>query len=933
MRLKWRTGAWFCSVFFGVAFLLSGLAGGAEAVLDAEEASRLFSTKVYPVLESKCFPCHGEDKQKSDLDLRSLDRVLLGGESGAAVLVPGGPGESLLYTAVTWQDPDLEMPPKENDRLTAEQIGYIKQWIAAGAPWPEESARQALQEAEWAQGANADGVQVRTSGGQSEEWTYRRYKPEDLWAFQPVRRDIEVPGGPEHPVDGFVDAKLAGAGLRRAPKADRRTLIRRASYDLTGLPPAQEEVAAFVDDASPRAWENLIERLLASPRYGEQWGRHWLDVVRYADTSGYANDWERSNAWRYRDYVIRSFNSDKPYDEFILEQLAGDELAPGDPEKRVATGFLRMGPWEHTGMVRAAVSRQQYLDDVVNGVGQSFLSIPLRCAKCHDHKFDPIPTRDYYRIMACFDTTQPVEMEVPYFEDENLAGMEEGKARIAKLLSWAQADLKAIAEKEEQAARAWSAERGVEYVKRDKAKDLPEDQKPPRFIGLDYYDQGFQRLRKQDARIWGRRLERYKPMAQTVFNGPGLTQQSAKLRVPDPAKSKAKEMPKMHVYAGGSVFAPAEPVAPGALSAVPVQTGSAQPAETPPWPEKMGGRRTALAHWIADEANPLTVRSIVNRVWQYHFGKAIAQNANNFGMTGKKPTHPELLDWLAANFVDGGWSIKALHRLIMTSETYQMAVAHPDRALCAAQDPNNDLLAFFRPRRLAAEELRDSMLAASGELTLAMGGLPAFPEINIEVALQPRMLQGSLAPAYQPSRTPGERNRRSIYAYRGRGQANPLLEVFNQPNPNESCERRDSSSVTPQVFTLMNSDVATARSIAMALRVEKEAAGLEARIVRAIALALGRKAMPEETALLVAHAGEMVSYHRAHPPGPVYPPTEVTRSVVEEMSGVSFDYVERLDRYEDYVRDTQAWDVTPETRALADVCLTLFNSNEFAYVF
>ena len=897
------------------------------------KAERLFTLKVLPLLKARCLGCHGEkaDRLRGEFDVRSRAALLKGGESGKASVIPGNAKASPLYQAVRWNG--LEMPPKENDRLNKEQIEWIRQWIDAGAPWPSEKTQAKYRAEEWSQPANKDGVLVKTSGGLSKEWTYRRYLPEDLWAFHLVQSVSPPTKG--HPVDSFIRKKLNEVKLDQAAQADRLTLIRRATYDLTGLPPTPKEIDDFLKDKSENAWEKVIDRLLESPHYGEQWARHWLDVTRYADTSGFSNDWERSNAWRYRDYVIRSFNADKPYNRFILEQIAGDELNPDDPEMSIAVGFLRMGPWEHTPMSPVNVSRQLWLDDVTNSVGQVFLSTPLRCCKCHDHKFDPFPTRDYYRFQAAFATTQLAEKPVPYLPSENRSGFAEGKKRLQMLLRWAEEDSAKIKAKEKAAAEAWYKKRNLPYISRysKEAKSLPENKKHPRFVGLDHTDQGLLKVRLQDARIWTRRLERYQPLAQSVYYGGNLYQRSQMLRMPTKPweKNKSKMLPSTFILAGGALTTKLDQVKPGVLSALPV---SLDRKSTLPdtIPSSMEGRRLALAKWIAHPDNPLTTRSIVNRIWQYHFGRGLAKNANNFGKTGSKPSHPELLDWLAKRFVEDGWSMKKLHRLIMTSETYRMSGRHPQLANVKKIDPSNQWLSHFSPKRLSAEELRDSMLVISGELDKTRGGLPVKPEINLDVALQPRMLQFSLAPAYQPSRTPEERNRRSIYVYKCRGQGNPFFEVFNQPNPNESCECRDASTVTPQVFTLMNSDAVVDRSIAMALRLEKQAKTLPKRIDRGFQLAFGRLPTQKERELLVGHARKMVAYHQKNPPKKTQPPTEVTRSVVEELSG-KFDYIERLDMYRNYVPHTKAWDVSPETRALADVCLLILNSNEFAYVY
>lgn len=932
------------------------------APADQTSAEKLFTLKVLPLLKSKCFACHGEDpkKIKGELNMLTREGLLKGGENSDKVLVPGNADGSSMFVAVTWKDKDLEMPPKENDRLKPEQIELVRAWIDAGAPWPSEAEQKKLREAEWAVVSNEDGVIWKTSGGLADAWTYRRYKPEDLWGFQPVKKPAIASAKSENPVDHFIAAKLAKAKTQPAAQADPRTLIRRATFDLLGLPPTPEDtevfLAAWKSDAT-KAWSDLIDRLLASPHYGERWAQNWLDVARYADTGGMANDFERSNMWRYRDYVIRSFNQDKPYNEFVLEQLAGDQLADAsvakrlggdaqkvaevrktgdyteeEAEKIVATGFLRMGPWDNA-MIKDEEARQIYRDDLINNIGQTFLSTTLRCFKCHDHKFDPLPTRDYYRIYSAISGVQMAERPLRYLHEERRDGFEEGKAFVEKMLAFASSEKNKIVEKRETAAREWFKEHGLPYKSDDDRKKLPDEEKPPRAVGLDYIEEGQLKVREQDEWIWQRALERYEPMVQSVYDGPDPKLNFAsgrKLRMADVINVNWR--PDSRIFTGGSLEAPGEKVQPGVLSAVGLGVGGAQ-ADPYLLPEDLTGRRLGLAKWVADPRNPLTTRSIVNRVWQYHFGKPIVSTPNNFGVKGGKPTHPELLDWLTADFVEHGWTLKRMHKLIMTSQTYQMAAQHPQIDKLQNDDPNNDLFAYFPHRRLTAEEMRDAMLSITGELQPTLGGLPIMPEINLEVALQPRMIQFSLAPAYQPSRTPQERNRRSIYAYRVRGQADPFLEVFNQPNPNESCDLRDSASVSPQAFTMMNSDLTTDRSIAFALRLQREAKTPTEQIHRAFQLALGRLPSDSERTRMTKYLADMQTYHRGAKPKAETYPTRITRSLVEEFSGKVFEYEEILPAFENYVPDKKAIDVTPETRALADVCLALFNTHEFAYLY
>ena len=946
--------------FLSLSFLVS-ISAGSGIAEEITKADRLFTLKVQPIFAEKCNGCHGDDREKikGDYDMLTRKALLAGGETfGGEVLVPGDAKKSFFMEAIRWDDPDFEMPPKENDRLTPEQISHVEEWINAGAPWPSDEIQLAIREAEARKTVTEDGMIVRTSGGLGDEWTYRRYQPEDIWAFLPVEKPLIPAAGKKNPIDGFLTAKLSEAGFEPAPMAEPTTLIRRATYDLIGLPPTPEEVTAFQKawkTNAESAWSDLIDRLLESPHYGERWAQHWLDVARYADTGGMSNDYERSNAWRYRDYVIRAFNEDLPYDQFVVEQIAGDELADAslkqrmkgdyegfvkaraagkyneeEAEKIVATGFLRMGPWDPA-MVKNPEARQLYLDDVVNSVGQTFLSTTMRCVKCHDHKFDPIPTQDYYRIYATFAGTQMAERPVPFLSEENLEGMEKSKATSKRLLGFASEKMTALRAKQETAARAWFEEHGFEYKNENDRKKLPDDEKPPRHVGLTIPEQGKLKVREQDNWIWTRRMERYEPMAQTVYNGPDPKFLNArKLRMPD--DPNIDWQPESHILTGGALEAQGDAVTPGVLSALGLPVEGASDEDPYQLPESIEGRRLAFARWVANPENPLTARSFLNRVWQQHFGKPIAGNPNNFGVSGKKPTHPELLDWLAADFVENGWTLKRIHRLIMTSEAYRRASHHPKRDYIDAEDPDNALLAYFPTRRLTAEELRDSLLAITGELVRDAGGLPIKPEINMEVALQPRMIQFSLAPAYLPSETPKERNRRTIYAYRVRGMADPFLELFNQPNPNDSCEVRDSAAVSPQAFTLLNSDVITDRSIAFAAHLRETREDPKAQIELAFQRVLGRSPDKNEVERLVQYLAEMKSYHEEVTPQKREYPIQITRSLVEEFSGDTFEYEEILPVFEDYQADLQAAEVDPETRALADVCLLLFNTNEFAYV-
>ena len=854
---------------------------------DAGEISSdmLFAHKILPMFKAKCLACHGEDpkKIKGDFDMRTYSGLLRGGESEEPSVVPGKPLRSPLYMAVKRDHEDQwePMPPKENDKLSTEQTDHIRNWIEGGAPWPgPERLSKLLKEKDpW----SAEGsVRVKTSGGLSEAWTNRKYEESKLWAYQPISKPNLRTN--DHPVDALIRAR-SPEGLSIALSAEALTLIRRVTFDLTGLPPKPREVQAFKiawEKDKDKAWEDLIDQLLLSPHYGEQMARHWLDVVRYADSAGFSNDYPRPHAWRYRDYVVRSFNNDKPYDQFVREQIAGDEIKPEDPDHIIATGFLRMGPWEHTAMSVKAVTRQQYLDDVVNSVGVTFLANELRCAKCHDHKFDPIPTRDYYRMQAIFAPVTFSERKLPWQDFENRIGIKKDHERYQRLIK----------------------EKGIRSI-----TSLPEADRPVSQFDKESERAGHSKVNNKRRQQLNYQLKRANPSVFSVING-----------APD----------KIHILKGGSIESPQGEVSPGVLS---LFEGS---EELVSLTNNKNGRRKELAKWITSKNNPLTARVIVNRIWQWHFGQGLAGNPNNFGGTGKLPTHPELLDWLAATLIESGWSVKKIHWYILTSATYQRSASHPDPRALARLDPENISYASFKPRKLTAEELRDSMLAVSGELNLVLGGIPSHPEINEEVAMQPRHIMGSVGPAYQADPLPSQRNRRTLYAERIRTLADPMLEVFNKPGPDLSCERRETATIAPQAFTMLNSPIIRSRALAFAARLQKERPGnINEQVRRAFRLTYHRMPHDSEMKMSLEYLANSKKEHEANQQERVELPKYVVRQMVEEMTGQAFWWVEDLDIYAgpDYVPDLKPWNVGSDTRALGDLCLVLFNSNEFIYIY
>ncbi len=575
--------------------LLSALPLTTQA--DFPAADVLFVHRVQPLLQEKCISCHGRDEKfEGGLDLRSRGEMMFGGDSNQPAVEPGDLTASPLYLAVTRQHADWEpMPPKEAERLNAEQIGWLEQWISAGAPWPAADRQIEIATAFAEQWDAEDGVKVTTSGGLDDAWTNRRYDPAGIWAYQPVAAPTVPEVDATHPVDAFIAARLP-AVLALAPAVDARTFIRRATFDLLGLPPTPAEVAAF--EAASRedpesARTQLIDRLLASPHYGERMAQHWLDVTRYADSSGFANDFERGNAWRYRDYVVRAFNEDKPYDAFIREQIAGDEIDPADPEAIVATGFLRMGPWELTAMEVPKIARQRFLDDVTNSVGETFLAQSLQCARCHDHKFDPVPTRDYYAIQSVFATTQLAERTAPFLTAENRTGfdekhyLEERQAAyvdtlaafddllLANAEAWFHAEQRDPTRWHEAVAQAQGTDQDPTEAGRifDQARRLlakagePEEAYPPKQVGFTPQDYGNERVARKGLSRVSWELERYEPFALAVYGGrtPQLKNVSEPLRMPDDRMSKG-ELEQTQILPYGDPFGGTEPVPPrGAL--------------------------------------------------------------------------------------------------------------------------------------------------------------------------------------------------------------------------------------------------------------------------------------------------------------------------------------------------------------------------------
>lgn len=731
----------------------------APAVARSDEAAdreglQLFESQVRPILIDRCQRCHGEEKQKGDLRVDSLAHLLGGGRTGPAV-VPGDLVESLLVEAVRYEG--FEMPP--DGQLPDEEVEALVRWVELGAPWPGEEQTAAIRET----------PETFTEADRS------------YWSLQPVA-EVEPPtvadsGWSRNPIDQFIFERLNAAGLSPAPEADRRTLIRRATFDLHGLPPTPEEVDAFLADDAPDAFDRLVDRLLESPRYGERWGRHWLDLVRFAESDGYRADAFRPFAWRYRDYVIDAFNRDLPYDQFVREQIAGDELDPESPVGRVATGYLRL--WVYESNQRDVEGQWDgILDDITDVTADAFLGLGMGCARCHDHKYDPILQKDYYRLRSYFAALIPRD-ELHVIPDAPATGEAERRAAWEALTA---------------ATRAEIAE--LEARHRERAAQSAIEKFQPHMQALLGEDTGNLSPREQQLTTLAFRqviMEYDKVPGQLKDEKARWEELVAELKTFDairPASANVDAIADVGPVAPPTTIPgdrSGEDIPPGILSIL-----DPEPAEIAPptgWPDSTG-RRTALANWLSDPSNPLVPRVMVNRLWQYHFGKGIVATSSDFGRLGEKPTHPELLDWLASTFIDEGWSLKTLHRMMMTSSAYRQASFRDDLESCLAVDAENALLWRFPPRRLEAEPIRDAMLAVSGELDLDLGG----PSVSAD---QPR---------------------RSIYTKFIRNEKDPVLGAFDIADGYLSTAQRNVTTAPTQSLMMINGAWTLKRAEAFANR-------------------------------------------------------------------------------------------------------------------
>jgi hypothetical protein len=693
--------------------LVTVLAGTASASPQAAPAGDdFFEKSIRPVLVKRCFLCHGPQSPKAGgLQLDSLASVLLGGDNGPAIR-PGDPGASRLIRAIQYEDDALKMPP--NGRLPAPEIDALVAWVKMGAPWPGSS----------------------TAVAPAKKPTYEiTEQARAHWAFQPPVKPPVPPvknkDWPRSDIDRFLLARLEEKGLEPPPPASKHALLRRVTYDLHGLPPSQEEMNAFLADDSPEAFRKVVDRLLESPRYGERWGSHWLDVARYADSNGSDDNRIHGNAWRFRDFVIRSFNEDQPFDQFLTEQIAGDLMPASSQELRnrrwIATGFLVLGPKTRL-QDDPAQLEMDIVDEQIDTVGRAFMGLTLGCARCHDHKFDPIPTADYYSLAGIFKSTRVVEKY---------------DLRIHK--SWTE---RALGSQEDEWKHEW-----LKYLV-ERANDQRRLSQESR---SKYFEAKMKEIREELAKI---------PVAMAAF---GATPENARVNIRGNPHSLGPEVPRQF---------------PGVL---------AGEKQTPIGDGRSG--RLELARWLTGAKHPLTARVLVNRVWKWHFGEGIVRSTDNFGRQGDRPDNQPLLDWLAVRFVEDGWSIKSLHRLVLLSSAYQMSGRYEAKA--AVMDPEHRLPWRVR-RRLSAEEIRDTLLTISGQLDYTVGGTLLPANLNYQ-----RMTGGGDQAAQAAYRS----HRRSVYLPVIRSGLYDMFEIFDFADPGVVTGTRPLSTVAPQALFMMNSEM------------------------------------------------------------------------------------------------------------------------------
>ena len=835
-----------------------------------------FERDVRPILKQHCFHCHGEeDKHEAELDVRLVRLLLKGGDTGPAI-VAGKPEESLLLSRIE----KGEMPP-EGKKFSAAEVKKIREWIAGGAQTtrPEPAELSTITDEERA-----------------------------FWSFQPIR-DPALPAvaasqAAQSPLDLFLLEKLAEKGLSLSPVATKETLVRRLWFTLTGLPPTAADIESFQTDPAPDAWEQRIDQLLASPQYGERWARHWLDVAGYADSDGYSEkDFERPNAYKYRDYVIRALNADKPWNELIIEQLAGDELlkppyanlSPAQADQLIATGFLRMGPdGTGDGAVDQTVARNEVLTDTLKIVSTSLLGLSVGCAQCHNHRYDPVPQADYYQLRAIFEPAYDVKnwrtpgaRNISLWSAETRAKAKEIQAAIAahavekkkaleELTAAAQEkQFEKLPEEEREAARKNVATPAKERTKEQKDFLAKHPDLIVPVARVDQFDkEGFAALEKKFA-------ER---LAELNKQKPAENEAAALTEVPG-------KVPTTHVFYRGDVNSPRAAVSPAELSVLANERAKI-PVNDPALPTT--GRRLAYARWLASGEHPLVARVLVNRFWLHHFGRGIVATPGDFGALGARPSHPELLDHLATRFMHDGWELKRFHRLLLTSAAFQQASRRT--AELDAADPDNELLGRMNLRRLEAETLRDALLLTSGRLTHQLHGkpVPVMPDDNGQVVVGVDTRDGAGRPTGKVVPLGVQEFRRSIYVQVRRSQPLSMLEVFDAPLLTPNCEVRDQSTAAPQSLLLMNNRFVLDQATVLAQRIAAD--------------------VSENRPAQVQQAWRVIY--------------GVAPSATEQAAAEEFLASQTIELN----KAKSESKIPAETRALANLCQALFGSNRFLYV-
>jgi len=835
-----------CVLLVGPAFVL------ADVSKPTREAIQFFESKVRPLLATHCYKCHGPEKQQGKLRLDSRAGLIQGGETAPAIVV-NSPSESLLVEAIKYQG--LEMPP--DGKLKESEVEILTAWIAMGAPW-------------------TPGELVRPSARDHDEDENDEISAKDrqFWSFRPIVRPslpmVRDSRSIASPVDVFIRSRQELADLRPSSPATRRELIRRAYFDLVGLPPSPSQVDAFVADGSPDAYTRLIDRLLASPQYGQRWGRHWLDVVRYAESDGYERDNEKLHAWRFRDYVVTSLNEDKPYDRFVQEQLAGDELDDVTHKSIIATGFYRIGAWDDEPDDKI-LARHEELDDIVSTIGSSLLGLTIGCARCHEHKFDPISQEDYYRFIAF------VQGVAQYGKDTFETHWQANPDAIFTPLI-----------ESDQQARSWL----------DRKKQIQDEVKKLEAEKKEAEDKKAEDKKAEDKKSFDEQIksfnEQIKQRTQELQNPPFGFALSV--------RGKGAQVEKTFVLIRGNPLTPSVEVEPAFLTVLDQIETLQQVTHLPPrmnafrhllvgqGVQPTSGRRRQLAEWITDKRNPLTARVMANRLWHYHFGRGIVATPSDFGSTGLPPSHPELLDWLAAELMDGRWHLKRMHKLIMLSSTYQQS-SRIDSRPAVEKDAENRLFWRQNMRRLEAEVLRDSILSVAGQLNPAIGGQSVFPVLPAEV-LATQSVPGN---GWKVS-AQGEQTRRSVYIFIKRTLGVPFLETFDMPTPDKPEPDRPTTTIAPQALILLNSEFVEGQSLALAERLVGEV-GTDpiAQINHVFRLALGRSADDNETRIAV----EFLQAQR-----------------------IKWQELAAADSKSDFA----------SRQALKSFCQLIFNMNEFAYI-